>query len=184
MHVRTWLRATVAGILDADATITETVEQARGHDLKRAELPIVLVYTKDDRRVGDGPHTRGPMVVMRETTVVVECARAWSKQTGTRIDDELDEMAERVEAALAEAQAGHLGNEVQHFLYRETQDALTVNEAETRMASRVLFFDVRYSSELAANLPDLVGSSIDYHLGAVGDQPDGPHAEDELPTAP
>lgn len=184
MHVRTWLRATVAGILDADVTITETVEQARGVDLKHEDLPRILVYTRDDRRVGEGPRTLGPLSVMRETTVVVECVRAWSKQAGTRIDDECDEMAERVEAALAEAQAGHLGNQVQRFLYRETTDALTVSEAKTRMASRVLSFDVMYSSEFAANLPDLVGSSIDYYLGAPGDQPDGPHAEDELPTAP
>ncbi len=184
MHVRQWLRETVAGILAADVTITETVERSRGLDLKPVNLPCVLVYTKDDRRVGDDARTRSPLRVFRETTVIVECVRAWSKQSATKLDDELEEMTERVESALAEAQAGRLGGVLQKFLYRETNDAFTVNDSSGRMASRVLSFDAQYSSEFAADLPDLVASHVDYHLGAPGDQPEGPHAEDELPAAP
>lgn len=170
----------MATILENDAGVTETVERSRGLKLRPTELPRVLVYTRGDRRVGDEPRSLNPMRLLRETTVVVECVTDWSKSASSKLDDELEDMQERVEAALAEAQADSLGNTVQRFLYRETQDAFTEGEGSVRMASRVILFDAQYDSEMAASLPDLATIGIDYHRGAPGDFAEGPHAQDEV----
>lgn len=176
MHERRRIREEVVSILTADASITETVEDSPGLARKAEDLPRVYVYTDGDRVVGER-ESDSPARYSRETNVKIECVVEWTRAPGTNPSQQLDIMAERVEAALDTAIAGHLGNSVQSFDYVRST-ATFEKDGALLMGVLTLFYRVEFRTEHAATLDDYVGADVDYHRDAPGERPDGPHAQD------
>ncbi len=175
MHRRRAIRDAVVAALAAAPEIlaldpTPEVESSRVVPLDSAALPRILVYVRGEKV--DGYLTTAPREYRVQADLVIEYVAAHRLTAGVG-EDELDAVAEALEAAIDRMETDNLDDLVRQFEYQGT-DVTVMGTNERPLISLAM----RYQLELGrvvgqAYADEFITAAIEHATGdATADNPD------------
>lgn len=154
------IRQSLAAILKNAATAAgDRVFSSRSTPIFESELPAILVYTRSE---SVELFAESPREYKRTVTVVIE---AVAETTGENLDDQLDDVGQEIEAALA---VDHTAGDTVSELTLSGSDLLVDRDGEKYQGAVKLEYQAIYytcADEDSGDLGNLGTSNIDYDLG-------------------
>ena len=147
------------------------------------DLPYGLYYNTGDRNVTDEAERRqvGSDVVryLREMVLSIEARVAWAGSGA--LAQELGLWAEQIELSMEVVTNNPVpfADFVQSIDYKGTEWGQN-KDGDKAYGFVTVNYAVQFLTEHSDAQDDFTGIDADYHLGAPGDQPAGPHAEDTI----